>query len=367
MIPISKPFLGDLEKKYLNEALSSGWISSKGYFLNKFEEEFSNYIGTKHCITTANGTVAIHLALLALGLGKNDEVILPDLTFVASANGIVHSGAKPIISEINLNDWSLDVDKIKDKITSRTKAIMPVHIYGFPVNMEKINEIANEYNLLIIEDVAEAHGATFNAKKLGAFGNVSTFSFFANKIITSGEGGCILTNNDEIANEAKFLRDHAMDQKRKFWHPKVGYNYRMTNLQASIACAQLEQINFFIEERENILNIYRNELKDLNLIFNPVKSGSITVNWLTSIVLQDEKISRDNLMSYLNNKGIEVRPFFEPLSNLPMYQNTSVNNDNANFLSNRGLNLPTFVGLKKNEIVYICNTIKEFFNGNQKV
>ncbi len=366
MIPISKPFLGKLEKKYLNEALDSGWISSKGDFLNKFEIEFSNYIGSKHCITTSNGTVAIHLALLAMGIGDGDEVILPDLTFVASANGIVHSGAKPIIADINIRDWCLDVNSIINKITNKTKAIMPVHIYGYPVDMQKVMEIANEYNLLIIEDVAEAHGATFKDQKLGSFGDTSTFSFFANKIITSGEGGCVLTNNDDIASEARFLRDHAMDKNKKFWHPKVGYNYRMTNLQAAIACAQLEQIDFFLEERNTILNTYRQELRNLNINLNPESENSKSVNWLTSITILDENISRDGMMAHLYMKGIEVRPFFEPLSNLPMYDNNNFSHSNSNHISKIGINLPTYIGLEKNKIKFICDSIKEYIDNENK-
>jgi perosamine synthetase len=361
MIPISKPYIGDLEKKYLNEALSSGWISSKGYFLDKFEEAFANFIGTKYCILTANGTVAIHLALMSMGINKDDEIIVPDLTFVASANAIVHCGAIPVIAEIDKSNWCLDVNKLKSQITNKTKAIMPVHIYGQAVNMTKVIEIAKEYNLKVVEDVAEAHGAIYNGNKLGSFGDASTFSFFANKIITTGEGGSVMTNNETIYNEAKLLRDHAMDQNIKFWHPKVGYNYRMTNLQAAIGCAQIEQIDSFIYEREIILDLYRKNLKDINVSFNPIIEDSYSVNWLTSMLILDMNVSRDNLIKYLFTNGIESRPFFYPLSKLPMYKDINVENPIADEISNQGINLPTYVGLTKTDIKFICDKIKEFF------
>ena len=356
-IPISKPSLGLKEKQYLNEAIDSGWISSKGKFIEEFEKEFANYCGTKYAITTCNGTTALHLALLALNIKDGDEVIIPDLTFVATANSILFQNAKPIIVDVLHDSLCINPSLIESKISSRTKAIMPVHLYGHPADMKNINEIAKKYNLFVIEDAAEAHGAEFEGKKVGSIGDIGVFSLFGNKIITSGEGGVITTNSFEIANRIKFLRDHGMSPIKKYWHTELAYNYRMTNLQAAIALAQLERIDDIILKKKLIFDWYKEFLSDFKEIKLNYSSNNVSnVYWM--ITMQFDAFTentRNEFIKKLEDAGIESRPFFYPISDMPYFtkSDTIITHEKYKI----GINLPTFYEITKNEVEYVCSTI----------
>src|SRR3989339_830588 len=242
MIPVCEPTLKGNELKYTTEAITTGWISSAGKFIDQFEQKFSQYCNTAHGISCCNGTVALHLAVEALGIGKGDEVIIPTFTMIGSANAVIYSGAKPVLVDSELDTWNINIDKIEEKITPRTKAIMVVHTYGHPVDMDKVKKIADRHNLYIIEDAAEAHGAEYKGKKTGSLGDIAGFSFYANKLVTTGEGGMVITDNEKWATRAKNLRNHCFGQPR-FVHTDLGYNYRLTNIQAAIGLAQLEKID----------------------------------------------------------------------------------------------------------------------------
>ena len=252
--PVYQPSLNGNEKKYVNECLDSTWISSKGKFINKFENEFAKYINTKFAIAVPNGTIALHLALLTLGIGKNDEVIVPTLTYVASANAVKYTGAKPVFADSFSDTWQINPKDIRKKITKKTKAIMPVHLYGFPCEMDEIKNIAKEFNLLIVEDCAEAFGTKYKNKHVGNFGDISAFSFFGNKTITTGEGGMVVMNNKRLFDLAVHIKGQGLAKNREYWHDIIGYNYRMTNICAAIGLAQLERADKIIILKDKSLN-----------------------------------------------------------------------------------------------------------------
>lgn len=343
-IPVAEPDLQGNELKYLTDAFLSTWISSRGEYLDRFENEFSKYCGVSEGIAVSNGTVAIHLALKALGIGEGDEVIVPDLTFAATINAVLHANATPVIVDVEEDSWTIDPNKIRAAITSKTKAIIPVHIYGQPCDMASIMSIASEHDLYVIEDAAEAHGAEFKNKKVGSFGHISTFSFFANKIITTGEGGMCVTNDNDLANRMRMLRDHGMNKSKRYWHDEVGFNYRMTNLQAAIGCAQLEKIEAILEERRAIENRYKIEFESDVIQWQKNIEGRKKSVWLVSILCDN----RDVLATKLKVKGIDSRPFFYPLSTMDIYKEYC---DKACLIakkiSEKGLNLPTYIGLRK--------------------
>lgn len=336
--PVAEPNLKGNEFNYLCDAFLSTWISSTGAYINRFEKDFSEYCGTKHGVAVSNGTVAIHLALLALNIGEGDEVIIPDLTFAATINTVLHAGATPVIVDVEENSWCISPEAIEKAITPKTKAIIPVHVYGQACDMEKIMLLAKKYNLKVIEDAAEAHGAEFKGKKVGSFGDISCFSFFANKIITTGEGGMCLTNDEALNDRMRVLRDHGMNKQRRYWHDEVGYNYRMTNLQAAIGCAQLERINEIIKERNEIESNYKSYLDTLGIFkWQTNFEDRKKVVWLVS-VLSDQK---EKVMATLKENSIDVRPFFYPLSEMPIYQKYVKSSEVSRRLSAIGLNLPT--------------------------
>lgn len=358
MIPISKPNISELEIQFVTEAVSSGWVSSMGQYLERFEREFAEYCGVKHCISTSNGTVAIHLALVVLGIGAGDEVIIPDLTFAATANAVILAGAKPILVDVRRSDWCLDPEAVRRAITPRTKAIIPVHLYGHPSEMNALQSIAKEHHLKIIEDAAEAHGAEYHNKRVGSLGDCATFSFYGNKIITTGEGGCITTDSDSIAERARLLRDHGMSKERRYWHSEVGYNYRMTNLQAAVGVAQMERANYFMAERDRILNTYKHFLLPHGFLMNPHLDGTRPVNWLTSVLLPSgTREDRDRLLAELKTQGVETRTFFYPMSAMPIYEGGD--NPVSSELSARGFNLPTFPELTDEKIQFVSETLLE--------
>lgn len=362
MIPIADPYLGEEELKNVIEAVKSGWISSKGKFITEFEEKFAEYCGCKHGITTSSGTTALHLALKALGIKKGDEVIVPTLSFIATANAVTYCDAKPVFVDSHPVYWCIDPEKIEEKITENTKAIIPVHLFGHPCDMDAIIDLVRDscYDLYVVEDAAEAHGAEYKGKKVGSFGDISCFSFFANKIITTGEGGMCLTDNEELAERMRVLRDHGMNPHKKYWHDVVGFNYRMTNMQAAIGVAQLEKIEKIIQIKRRNANIYNLLLKDVNGIDLPIEEKwAINVYWMYSVLI-DHRISRDDLMKKLEEKGIDSRPFFYPIHTMPPYRNGVF--PIAEVLSKIGMSLPSSANLKIEEIESIYGVCIDFMS-----
>lgn len=362
MIPIAEPSLGEEELKNVIEAVKSGWISSKGKFIEEFEEKLANICGRKYGVATSNGTVALHLALKALGIGKDDEVIVPDLTFVAVANTVTYCNAKPVFVDSHPEYWCIDPEKIEEKITLKTKAIIPVHLYGHPCDMDPIMKIAEEHNLYVIEDTAEAHGAEYKSKKVGSFGDISCFSFYGNKIITTGEGGMCLTNNEELAEKMRILRDHGMDPNKRYWYDVIGFNYRMTNLQAAVGVAQLKKWDRFVEKKREIAKFYSEGLKELEeeglITLHPEMPWAKCVYWMYCILVEDKfGTSRDDLMKKLEVKGIETRPFFYPMHVMPPYKNNDIF-PVAEAIARKGVNLPSSVGLKEEVNKRIINEIR---------
>jgi len=359
MIPIAEPLLGEEELKNITEAVESGWVSSKGKFISEFEEKFAKYCGCFHGIATSNGTASLHLALKALGIKKNDEVIVPTLTFIATANAVTYCGAKTVFVDPHPDYWCMDPEKIEEKITENTKAIIPVHLYGHPCDMDPIMEIVRDHDLYMVEDAAEAHGAEYKGKKVGSFGDISCFSFFANKIITTGEGGMCLTDNDEFADRMRILRDHGMNPNRKYWHDVVGFNYRMTNMQAALGVAQLGKIEQIIEIKRKNADLYDSLLKNMNgITLPPEEKWAKNVCWMYSVLIEDDYgISRDDLMKKLEREGIDSRLLFYPIHTMPPYRNYDGDFPIAEVLSKKGMSLPSSAKLKKEEIEMICNYI----------
>lgn len=357
-IPVYEPVLGGNEKKYVLECLESGWISSLGKYVTEFEEKFSAYCGSKYGVSVANGTVALQLALLALGIKKGDEVIVPDLTFVATANAVSYTGAKPVFVDSERESWNIDPSKIEEKITKKTKAIIPVHIFGHPCDMDPIMDIAKDRRLFVIEDAAEAHGAEYKGKRAGCFGTISCFSFYGNKTITTGEGGMCITNDEKLAEEMRFLKDHGMSSEKRYWHSKIGFNLRMTNIQAAIGLAQLEQIEKFIEAKRKNAHLYNSLLKDVEGIsLPPEMPWAKSIYWMYSVLVTDSYgMSRDKLAEKLKEKKIDSRPFFYPMHQLPIYKSEKAF-PVADDLSAQGLNLPSAPSLKKEDVERVCEAI----------
>ena len=350
------------ERKYVNECLDSTWISSKGRFVNEFELEFAKYINVNHATTVSNGTVAIHLALLALGIGPGDEVIVPTLTYIASVNAIVYTGATPVFADSLHTSWQLDPEDILKKITSKTKAVMAVHLYGHPCDMSTISEICRQKKLYLIEDCAEAIGSKFENQHVGSFGDISTFSFFGNKTITTGEGGMVVTNDETLFERAKHFKGQGLAKYREYWHDVIGYNYRMTNICAAIGLAQLEQINLILTEKERVANCYRENLQNTSLEFHkPINNKVHHSYWMCSVLAENAK-QRDTIRDFLKKNDIETRPLFYPVHTMPMYATNYQSHPIAENLGWRGINLPSYPELTNHQIKFICEKIKESIN-----
>jgi perosamine synthetase len=358
-IPVYQPSLNGNEKKYVNECLDSTWISSKGKFVSEFESSFAEYVGVKNATTVSNGTVAIHLALLALGIGEGDEVIVPTLTYISSVNTIVYTSATPVFVDSLQDSWQIDPQDVIKKITPRTKAVMAVHLYGHPCDMDALVEICKKNNLFLIEDCAEAIGTLYKGKHVGTFGDVSTFSFFGNKTITTGEGGMVITNDETLHDRAVHFKGQGLAKHRQYWHDVIGYNYRMTNICAAIGLAQLENVAIVLAEKKRVADTYRRCLENTSVIFhNPIGSDIYHSYWMCSILAQDAK-QRDLVRTHLENEGIETRPLFYPVHTMPMYSTQYQRHPVAENLGWRGMNLPSYPGLKTEEIEFICEKIKE--------
>jgi len=364
-IPVSFPFLDENETKYALSALSEGAISGLyGNYLVRFEEEFARYSDCSFGVATNSGTTALHLALASLGIENKDEILVSTFTNMATFFAVIYQGAKPVPIDIEQDTLNIDPTLIEEKINDNTKAILVVHIYGHPVDMDPILRIAREYGLYVIEDCAEAHGALYKGKKVGSLGDVGCFSFYANKIITTGEGGMVTTNNSEIASKARSLKSLAFGYDNKFMHRDIGFGYRMTNLQAAIGCAQLEKINEIIERKREIAKYYNEKLKNLECFQIPIeKDYAKNVYWMYHIVLNEKSnLKRDAVMKELKDNGIETRESFIPynMQNLFIKKGWVNRNDCpiANYVAKNGFYIPSGALLRKEELDYITRKLE---------
>ena len=340
-VQVAMPHLTRHEFRAMLDAFISSWISSRGPYVQKFEKDFGDFVGARHGIAVSNGTVALHLALVALGIGPGDEVIVPDLTFAATINAVLYCGATPVIVDVDRRTWCMTLATIKPACTERTKAIIPVHLYGRPAEMGPIMSFASSRGIAVVGDCAEAHGARYAGRMVGQFGDVSCFSFYANKIVTTGEGGMCLTGSDELATSLRELRDHGMSPDRSYWHERVGYNYRITNLQAAIGQSQLWRINEVLQRNARVAELYREALGGIPAVRFPPAMGEQyePVVWLACVQVPADM--RLPLMRAAHAAKIETRPFFHPLSTLPPYGKYARTCPNSLELSATGINLPT--------------------------
>lgn len=367
-IPLYEPILSGRELEYLTEAIRSGWISSKGKFVSLFEKKFSNFVKNKFCLSTSSGTTALQLAIASLKLKNGDEIIVPDYTFAAPINTIIHAGCKPVLADIDPDSLCVSFDSVKKLISKKTKAIIIVHLYGNIGELTKIINLCKKKKIFIIEDCAEGLGSKFKNKHVGNFGDVGTFSFFGNKTISTGEGGMAIFKSKKNFDLAKKLRDHGMSEKKKYWHDEIGFNFRFTNLQAAVGCAQLEKVNVFIKKKLEIQKRYKSKLKNLRYInFPKIRKNIINSHWLCYFKINNDISSkekvRDNLVRYLNNNGIEARNGFYSSHLMKIYKNfksKKINYYNSNNISSTIVTLPSSASLKNKEIDYICKIINNF-------
>ena len=358
-IPISKPFIGAREKELVLDALDSGWVSSIGKYIDEFEANFARYCGTAYALAVSNGTTGLHLALATLGLQPGDEVIIPDLTFVATANAVAYTGATPILADIDADTLCIDPMSVKSLISERTKAIIPVHLYGHPADMDALMEIGVAHGVDIIEDAAEAHGAEYKGRRVGGLGKCGVFSFYGNKVITTGEGGMLTTNDQEFYQHARRLRDHAMSSQRRYFHEERGFNYRITNLQAALGVAQLERIEEFLDRRAEIMSWYNSEIATTDYIrLNRVKNWAKSAFWMICLEVDWlDEARRDAFMRALKARGIDTRPYFCTMSSMPMYKQAPLPISARK--SQIGLNLPSYYELTKVEVQRIGSDVNE--------
>ncbi|WP_141056543.1 DegT/DnrJ/EryC1/StrS family aminotransferase [Tepidiphilus succinatimandens] len=359
MIPVYQPYLKGREKEYVNQCLDSTWISSKGEFIERFERNFADFIGAKYATSVCNGTVAIHLALEALGIGPGDEVIVPTLTYIASVNAIIQAGATPVFVDSLEDTWQIDPEDVRRKITQKTKAVMVVHLYGLPCDMDAITQICNTYDLLLIEDCAEAFGSFFKGKHVGTFGDVSTFSFFGNKTITTGEGGMVVAREQAVIEKAFHLKNQGVSQTREYWHDVLAYNYRMTNICAAIGLAQLEQAETILSRKRRIADNYKNGLVGLPLKTHDEQPDTVHSFWMCSLLVDDASL-RQPLRDHLKRLEIETRPLFYPAHTLP-HCATNQHFPIAESLSARGINLPSWPGMDENKVGEVIKAIRSFW------
>lgn len=370
MIPVCEPLLAGNEEKYVLECLRENWISSGGKFIGKFEEGFAHYCGQKHGIGVCNGTVALHLALAALDIGKGDEVIMPSLTIASTAFAAIYCGAKPVFVDVEPDTWNIDPAKIEAKITRRTKVIMPVHMYGHPCDMDAIIRIARKHRLTIVEDAAQAHGAQYKCKMAGSFGKAACFSFYSNKLITCGEGGMVVTNDRKLAEKCRRLRNLGFLKKRRFFHKEIGFNYRMTNIQAAIGVAQLENAAGLLNRRRANAQMYDRLLAGIEGLTLPVeREGCRNAYWMYGAVVDRSfGIGRDVLMAKLRAKGVETRTFFIPMNQQPVLKKMGLVDKKSKYpvsdrLGRDGFYLPSGGGLTKDQIAHIVRCVKDVRSG----
>lgn len=365
MIPVNEPLLDGNEKKYLQECIDTGWISSEGPFVRQFETEFASRMGRRHGIAVCNGSVAIDAAIAALRLEKGDEIIMPTFTIISCAAAIVRAGAVPVLVDSDPETWNMDVSRIEERITSKTKAIMVVHIFGLPVDMGPVLEIADRYGLKIIEDAAEMHGQSYRGRSCGSFGDISTFSFYPNKHITTGEGGMILTDDDELAERCRSLRNLCFKTEQRFVHDELGWNFRMTNLQAALGVAQLERLDEFVERKKMMGRHYTELLDGVNGIQLPLSRTDYAENiyWVYGLVLEDS-VSFDarEAMKRLAERGIGTRPFFWPMHEQPVFRGMGLfhgeSHPVAERIARRGFYVPSGMALTAEQRGNVSGEVK---------
>ena len=369
-IPVNTPLLSGREKELLSECIDTGWISSEGPFVTEFEEKFAGYIGREHGIACANGSGALDIAVAALKIGAGDEVIMPTFTIISPALSVVRAGAKPVLIDSDPITWNMDVNQIESKITKKTKAILVVHIYGLPVDMDPVLKLCKKYNLYLIEDAAEMHGQTYKDKKCGSFGDISTFSFYPNKHITTGEGGMIVTDNEELTHRCRKLRNLAFEpDKPRFVHYELGWNYRMTNLQAALGLAQLERIEQHVFRKREIGRLYNSGLRNIPSIQIPLEKTDYAENiyWVYGVVLKDRGINNAiQMMKKLAEMKIGTRPFFYPMHLQPVFNKMGLfkyeSYPVAENLAENGFYIPSGLGLTNEQINKVTEILLEILN-----
>lgn len=349
-IPVYKPWLATLEREYVLECLDSTWISSKGHFIQRFEREFADYVGARHAVAVCNGTVAVHLTLLGLGVGPGDEVIAPTLTFIASVNPIVYCGATPVFVDCDPVTWQLDPADVARKMGPRTKAILVVHLYGHPADMEALSRLADRTGVRIIEDCAEAIGTKVDRAHVGTFGDLAAFSLFGNKTITTGEGGMVVTNRDDLHELVVRLKGQGLAHNRVYWHDVIGYNYRMTNICAAIGCAQMARIQEIVDMKIDLAKRYSERLKGVaGVTLHECRDPRLTHSfWMVSVLVRHGV--RDRVMASMRERGVETRPVFSPIHRMPMYRHYQAVCPVADDLGARGINLPSWPMLSDAEL-----------------
>jgi perosamine synthetase len=366
-IPLAQPDLSSLEEEYVVDAIRSTWISSTGKYIDRFEEEFAALCGTQVAVGVCNGTVALHLALLSLDVRPGDEVLVPSLTYVATANAVRYVGAEPVFVDVDPGTWCIDPSLLEEKITRRTKGIIAVHLYGHPADMDAINYVAGVHGLWVVEDAAEAHAARYKERKTGGLSRIACFSFYGNKIFTSGEGGAITLNDPNLALRVRTLRGQGVDPQRRYFFPVTGYNFRLTNVACALLTAQIERKDEILDRRRQIFTMYSNFLEDLpGITQQPVAPWAEPAPWLFSVLI-DEKaygMSRDELISTLAGKGIETRPFFIPLHTLPPFREESEKRGESlpitEALGKAGINLPTYTQMSDGDVEEVATAIRSF-------
>jgi len=359
-IPLYQPDLSGNEKRYVLECLDSTWISSKGRFIAEFESRFSTYVGARHAIGVCNGTVALHLALVTLGIGPGDEVIVPTLTYIAAVNAIAYTGATPVFVDSLPDTWQMDPADVRRKLTPRTKGIMAVHLYGHPCDMAALVALAHEHDVFLIEDCAEAFGSRFNGQHVGTFGDIACFSFFGNKTITTGEGGMVATNDKTLFERARHFKGQGLAAHREYWHDVIGYNYRMTNICAAIGLAQLERAEEFIAKKRQLAKAYREQLAGVPAELHG-EFGAVTHSYWMSSILVESAADRERLRQRLRECGIETRPLFYPVHTMPMYAARFQRHPVAENLAWRGINLPSWPGLSPSQVTEITATVIDYY------
>jgi perosamine synthetase len=360
-VPLSQPLLDGNEKKYVVECIESSWISSHGRFIDLFERSFAAFCGAGYAVACNNGTTALHAALLAMGVEPGDEVIVPTLTYVATANAVRYCGATPVFADSEPETMNLDPNLIEDLVSPRTKGILPVHLYGHPVDMDPVLEIARRRNLFVLEDAAEAHGSTYRSRSVGGLGDAAAFSFFGNKILTTGEGGMVTTSDRALHDRVRVFRGQGMDPDRRYWFPIVGYNYRMTNVAAAIGLAQLEQAERHLDAHRRTAAWYHRHLDDLqDLLTLPVElDWAHHAYWLYTIRLRDSAgVDRDEAMSRLGAAGIETRPVFYPMHQLPPYREQDGRYPVAEKIAASGISLPVHGCMTEEDVAYIASHLR---------
>ena len=364
-IPVNAPVMAPGAVDQVLECVRSGWVSSNGPQVEKFEHAFAQWLGVPHAVTTTNGTSALHLALASLGIGPGQEVIVPALTIISCALAVLYTRARPVFVDVERSTGNLDVNLVERAITRRTRAVMPVHLWGQPVDMTPLGRLAAKYRLSVVEDAAEAHGATYKGEKVGGWGNVGCFSFYANKIITTGEGGMVVTGNARVAQRARLLRDLAHSPRRRFWHLETGFNYRMSSLQAALGLAQLQEVDSYLEKKRWMASEYTRRLSDVPGLTLPVDlPGRTHVHWMYAVVVENGfGMTRDALMARLQEHGIDTRTFFAPLHRQPALRKLGLSRGKrfpvSEELSRRGLYLPSGLAITEEQIDRVCAVVRQ--------